>query len=255
MDIATIVGIVGGIFFVMHFGIGWDQGALFVDVPSIAIVVGGTVSAMFIAYPLTTLTNISSVLKNVFTNKSPDFVGTIKQIVDFAEQARREGILCLEARSQEVKDEFLKKGIQLAVDGTEPSLIRDIMQADIDAIDERHSKGSGMMADLSSMAPAWGMIGTLVGLVIMLVNMSDPSSLGPAMAVALITTFYGSVIANFFFTPFEMKLKKLNAAEMQLKKIMLEGIMSLQSGDNPKVVQWKLESYVDPDIKLKLQKK
>ena len=255
MDLGTIVGLGFGFFAIVFIGIGPVRLPMFVDIPSVGIVIGGTIGAILISYPLGYIKNMSSVIKHVFSNSSQDSISVIKQIVEFAEQARREGILCLEARSQEVEDEFLKKGIQLAVDGTEPELIKDILQTEIGFIEERHNTNSGMMAMVADLCPAFGMIGTLIGLVLMLANMSDPNAIGPAMAVALITTLYGAIIANLLFKPIESKLKTLSAEEIDLKTLMLEGIMSLQSGDNPKIVQWKLEAFVDPDTRVKLGKK
>ncbi len=255
MDLGSILGIVGGMAVIIVVGIGPAKIPMFIDIPSMGIVIGGTFAAIFVAYPVAHIKNISGILKNVFSHQALDKVAVIKQIVDFAEQARREGILCLEARAQEVKDEFLKKGIQLAVDGTEPELLKDILQTEVGFLEERHSNNATLMGDIAALCPAFGMIGTLVGLVLMLANMSDPNSIGPAMAVALITTLYGAIIANLFFTPFETKLKQYSQEELQLKTLMLEGIMSLQSGDNPKIVQWKLESFVDPATRLKLNKK
>lgn len=252
MDLATIGGIVGGLSAIVIIGIGPARIPMFIDINSVGIVIGGSIGAVFVSYPFKYIMNLTSVLKQLFTPQKRDPVSVIKQIVEFAEQARREGILCLEARSNEVEDEFLKKGIQLAVDGTEPELIKDILQTEIGFVEERHSANYGIMGSVAGLTPAFGMIGTLVGLVLMLANMSDPNSIGPAMAVALITTLYGAVLANLFFTPFETKLKTLSSEEIQLKTLMLEGIMSLQSGDNPKIVQWKLESFVDPATRIKL---
>ncbi len=252
MDIASIGGIIFGLGAIVFIGIGPARIPMFIDIPSMGIVILGSLAATFVSYPLKTLSNFTSVLKQIFSPQKSDPIAVIKQIVEFAEQARREGILCLEARSNEVEDEFLKKGIQLAVDGTEPELIKDILQTEIGFIEERHETNAGIMAAIAGLSPAFGMIGTLVGLVLMLANMSDPNSIGPSMAVALITTFYGAVIANLFFTPFETKLKNLSAEEIKIKTLMLEGIMSLQSGDNPKIVQWKLEAFVDPATRVKL---
>jgi chemotaxis protein MotA len=255
MDLGSLIGLLFGFSAIVIIGIGPARIPMFIDIPSLGIVIGGTLGAVLIAYPAKYLGNLSSVIKNIFSNTPRDHQGTIKQIVEFAEQARREGILCLEARSQEVKDEFLKKGIQLAVDGTEPELIKDIMQTEINYIDERHDTNYNIMATVADLAPAFGMIGTLIGLVLMLANMSDPNAIGPAMAVALITTLYGAITANLIFKPFESKLKSLHLEEMQMKTLMLEGVMSLQSGDNPKIVQWKLESFIDPATRIKLGKK
>ena len=255
MDLATVGGIVFTMLIVVGVGIGPSRIALFIDIPSIAIVIGGTLGATFISFPLKKVLGIGGIVKNAFFAPVLDPIGIVKQIVEFAEQARREGILSLEAKAHEIKDDFLKKGIQLAVDGTEPELIKDILTAEIEYIEQRHGRNSDVMGAMSALGPSYGMIGTLVGLVLMLVNMSDPSAIGPAMAVALLTTMYGSVLANMFFTPFETKLKEYNADEILVKTIMLEGIMSLQSGDNPRIVEQKLASFIDPATRLKVLSK
>ena len=255
MDIGSIIGLAFGAIAITVIGIGPARIPMFIDIPSVGIVLGGSVGAVLVSFPMGYLVNLTSVLRNIFSHQIQEPVSVIKQIVEFAEQARREGILCLEARSQEVEDEFLRKGIQLAVDGTEPELIKDILQTEIDFIEERHRTNYNMMAHIADLTPAFGMIGTLIGLVLMLANMSDPNAIGPAMAIALITTLYGAILANLIFKPFEAKLKTHSMEEAQLKALMLEGIMSLQSGDNPKIVQWKLESFVNPATRIKLGKK
>ena len=250
MDISVVGGLLFAVAVIVFVGIGPANIMLFVDVPSLGIVIGGTLGAIFVAYPTAQVTSLVAILKNVFMPQVNDPIATIKLIVNFAEQARREGILALESRIEEVPDEFLKKGIQLAVDGTEPSLIKDIMNTEVSFIEERHGSNASMMGDIAGLCPAFGMVGTLVGLVLMLANMADPSAIGPAMAVALITTLYGAIVANLFFTPFQMKLKSCSAKEIVLKTMMLEGIMSLQAGDNPKIVEWKLSSFVDPATRI-----
>ena len=174
----------------------------------------------------------------------------IKQLVEFAEQARREGILTLEARAAEIKDEFLKKGIQLAVDGTESELIKDILSTEIAFTEARHEEGTKIFDFLGSMGPSFGMIGTLVGLVLMLGNMSNVESIGPNMAVALITTLYGSILANVFCLPIVEKLRGYSRKEILIKELMLEGIMSLQSGDNPRIVEQKLTAFLEPGMRV-----
>jgi len=255
MDFGTVGGFCLGWFFIIWFGIGPTRLMMFWDAPSVAITLGGTIAGVMMSFSLKFLGKTGSILKQAIFHKELDQISVIRQIVDFAEQARREGILVLEARAQEVKDEFLKKGIQLAVDGTEPDLIRTILSNEINFISERHGNNASIMGDTANLAPAFGMIGTLVGLVLMLANMSDPTAIGPAMAVALITTFYGAIVANLVCTPLESKLKRYSAEEITMKNMMLEGIMSLQSGDNPKIVQMKLETFLSPEQRLKLAKK
>lgn len=253
MDIATLTGLFVA-FGMILFGMGISQLAAFIDVNSMLITVGGTVGGMFIAFPLGRVFSAVGVVRNAFFVKSLTPVDTIKQLVDFAEQARREGILALEARALEIQDDFLKKGIQLAVDGTEPDLIKDILTTEITFIEQRHEDGAKLFDFAGTLAPAFGMIGTLVGLVLMLGNMSDVESIGPNMAIALITTLYGAIIANALCIPIAEKLKGYSAMEVLVKELMLEGIMSLQSGDNPRIVEQKLTAFIEPGIRAQAMK-
>ncbi len=250
MDIATIGGLVIAYFLIL-WAMGFGNLGAFIDIPSVQIVIGGTIAVVFVGNPLNKVLGIVGILKNAFLTKNLTPAETIKQLVEFAEQARREGILALEARAQEIQDDFLKKGIQLAVDGTEPDLIKDILSTEIMFIEQRHKYGAGIFDYAGTMAPAFGMIGTLVGLILMLGNMSDVSSIGPNMAVALITTMYGSILANTFCIPIATKLLYYSSQEVLVKELMLEGIMSLQSGDNPRIVEQKLSSFIEPALRIK----
>lgn len=248
MDLATIIGL-GSALMLVIFGIKIENLYAFIDLPSVYITIGGAVSATIAAFPGSKLLGTMNVVKNAFFEKKTTPVETIRQLVEFAEQARREGILALEARAADIKDEFLKKGIQLAVDGTEPELIKDILSTDISFTESRHEEGAKIFDFLAAMGPSFGMIGTLIGLVMMLGNMSDVSSIGPNMAVALITTFYGSMLANCICLPIVEKLKFASKKEILNKELMLEGIMSLQSGDNPRIVEQKLTAFLSPGMR------
>ncbi|MDR2592781.1 MAG: motility protein A [Chitinispirillales bacterium] len=245
MDLATIVGLVAAFGLVLY-GMGIDQLNAFIDMPSVYITVGGSVASTIASFPPARLMNTISVAKNVLFVKSQAPVTVIAQIIEFAEQARREGILALESRALEITDEFMKQGIGLAVDGTEPDLIREILETEIGHMESRHEDGAKIFDFLGAAAPSFGMIGTLVGLVLMLGNMSDVASIGPNMAVALITTLYGSILANIVCIPFAEKLKAYSAKEVMIKELMLEGIMALQSGDNPRIVAQKLSVFLEP---------
>lgn len=254
MDFGTIGGICVGLFLLIKWGLGDVSNLpMFIDVPSMAVTFGGAFTAMFTAYPIGTLKGFFGVVKFAFLPQRRNMSAVIKTIISFAEQARREGILALENRLPEVDDPFLKKGIQLAVDGTEQGLIREILETEITNIEARHKGNTQMLDDLAGFGPAFGMIGTLIGLVLMLANMSDPTAIGPAMAVALITTFYGALLANMICIPLSLKLKGQTSEEMMEKTIMLEGILSLQAGENPRIVEWKLLAYLDPDSRLKIE--
>ncbi|KMQ50616.1 Flagellar motor rotation protein MotA [Chitinispirillum alkaliphilum] len=248
MDLATIIGFACAIFLIL-FGIQLPNLGAFIDPPSLFIAIGGAISATVAAFPASKILNSIGVVKNAFfvTNSAP--VEIIQQLVGFAEQARREGILALEARALEIKDEFMKKGIQLAVDGTEPELIKDILSTEISFTESRHEEGVKLFDFLATMGPSFGMIGTLIGLVLMLGSMSDVESIGPNMAVALITTLYGSLLANVVCLPIVEKLKGYSRKEILIKELMLEGIMSLQSGDNPRIVEQKLTAFLEPGLR------
>jgi len=253
MDFATILGMLIAVG-VIVMGMGLDNMKAFIDLPSVYITLGGSFSATIMAFPAQRIMNCVAVAKNAFFVKTQSPVKVISQIIEFAEQARREGILALESRALEITDEFLKQGIQLAVDGTEPDLIKAILETEISYTESRHEDGAKIFDFLAAMGPSFGMIGTLVGLVLMLGNMSDVESIGPNMAVALITTLYGSILANVFCLPIVEKLKTYSRKEILIKELMLEGIMSLQSGDNPRIVEQKLTVFLDPTLRVSVMR-
>lgn len=247
MDISTIVGFMLGAFCVVVVGIGLGSIPGFIDTPSLAIVLGGGIGATMMSVPLDDVINSVKVGMNVIFTRKQDEVELIKRIVEFAEIARRDGILALENVTDQISDEFLVKGIQLAVDGTDPELIEQILTTEIDCISSRHAKSRGFFEAFEKYAPGWGMIGTLIGLINMLsVGMDDPSALTAGMAVALITTMYGSIISNFFVGPVATKLGVRNSDEMMVKGIILRGVLSIQSGDNPRIVEMKLKIFLPP---------
>jgi len=184
----------------------------------------------------------------VFKVPNNDTVGTIRQIIELSNVARKEGLLALEESANNLDEPFMKKGILLIVDGTDPELVRGILEAELVNTDSRHQKNVGFWKQVGAMGPAWGMIGTLIGLVLMLMNM-DPDKIGPNMAVALITTYYGSVLANWISAPIATKLGSLNDEEIQLKEIMIEGLLSIQAGENPRVIEEKLKSFIAPSMR------
>ncbi len=170
-------------------------------------------------------------------------------LVNFSEKARREGLLALEDDVDEIDDEFLKKGIQLVVDGTDPELVRNILNAELTALDQRHFEGKDLYEQWGFLTPAFGLIGTLIGLIVMLSRLEDKSSIGAGMSVALLTSLYGAILANLMFLPMAKKLEMSNNEELLMKEIMIEGILSIQSGDNPRIVKDKLASYLAPDLR------
>lgn len=250
MDIATIIGLVV-CFAMVLVGVATSGGlqALpsYFDIPSIAITFGGAFSAVLAANTIQTfvsgLKSFALVLK-VPKNNTAEM---INNIINLSNVARKEGLLSLEEAAGELEDEFLKKGILLIVDGTDPELVRAIMETELVSMDSRHKARIGFWENVGSMGPAWGMIGTLVGLVNMLNNMEDASSIGPNMATALITTLYGSLLANWICAPISNKLKAQNDMEMMQKEIMIEGLLSIQAGENPRVIEEKLKSFMAPN--------
>lgn len=248
MDLASVIGLLLGIgLLVVSIMIapGASFGA-FIDYPSLMVVVGGAFAAVLISFPLKAFMNLGGVAKQVFFNKAPDIPSLIAQIVSLAETARRDGLLALESKIDEIDNPFIVLGIQMAVDGTQQDVIEGIMRTEIEAVATRHSSGKGLLDQLGRFGPAFGMIGTLMGLIIMLGNMDDPSSIGSGMAVALITTLYGAIFSNLFCLPFAEKLGFINKQELLAMEITVRGIIGIQSGDNPRVIEQKLSTYIPP---------
>jgi chemotaxis protein MotA len=250
LDLASILGLVLCAVVVI-FGIlfGQDISVLgdFVHIPSFLITFGGAFCCVLITSPslkeyLNYLKSFSLILKVRISDEE----GTIKQIISLSNIARKEGLLALEEAANGIDDEFLKKGVLLIVDGTDPELVRSILETELNCIEDRHASVVGFWDTLAAMGPAWGMIGTLIGLINMLQKMDDPKAIGPAMAVALITTFYGAVLANWICIPISTKLKSKNSNEVMVKELMVEGLLSIQAGENPRVIEEKLKSFLSP---------
>lgn len=249
MDIASLLGIVLGLVMLV-FGIITNAGiggfGRYIDPASAIITFGGAFAATLASYSLSDyiagLKSFTLIFKTTAMNASE----MIQKIIELSNVARKEGLLSLEESAADLDEPFLKKGILLIVDGTDPDLVRAIMETELVNVDSRHKKLISFWDTLGAMGPAWGMIGTLVGLVNMLYNMDDAGAIGPAMAVALITTLYGSLLANWICTPVANKLKDNNAAEMTLKEVMIEGLLSIQAGENPRVIEEKLKSFLAP---------
>ena len=250
MDLASLIGILAGIVVVIFGIISGDQGfpALgnFGDVPSVIITIGGTLTGLLTSNTLPDYINGFKSIGLVIKAQTTDEASIIKKIIDLSNIARKEGLLQLEEAANELDDQFMKKGILLIVDGTEPDLVRAILETELTCIESRHKKVMGFWEDMASMGPAWGMIGTLIGLVNMLVSLDDPSSIGPNMAVALLTTLYGSLVANWLAIPVSKKMGVNNASEVMLKEVMIEGLLSIQAGENPRVIEEKLKSFLSP---------
>ena len=251
MDIATLVGIICAFSLVLTAMMMGGSIALFINIPALMIVLGGTLGATMINYPLPDIFNVLKVVKNAFFHKKQTSDGLIGDFVGLAGTARREGILALETGVNDVKDEFMKKGLQLSIDGLEPASIREILDTEVESIQDRHSLGSEIFTTFGTFAPALGMIGTLIGLVQMLQTMDDPSTIGPAMAVALLTTFYGAFLANILCLPIAGKLKNRSSDEVMMKELMTEGIVAIAKGDNPRILEQKLNAYMPAPLRKK----
>ena len=216
----------------------------YINIPSVFIVVGGVLASTIIAFPMETLKNLGKLIGNAFKQKKVDFQADIENIVKIANVARREGILALEETIKEMDDPFMQKGIMLIIDGSDPELVKSVLETELAFVRERHSSGQAVLLQMSSFSPAFGMIGTLVGLINMLSQLSDVSTLGPNMAVALITTLYGVLLANMVFTPFAKKLAAQSSDELLRKEMVLEGILSIQDGENPRIIREKLNAFL-----------
>ncbi len=249
MDLATIVGLVSGVVLILSaILLGGNLGA-FIDVKSVLIVLGGVLAATLIMFPLRTVVGSIKVAVKAFREDTWNLDAIIDQMVGLSRLARTNGILALEDAERDITNPFLKKGIQLAVDGNEEELIRFIMSTDVSFTQERHAIGQKVFKQMGTMGPAFGMVGTLIGLVQMLRTLDDPSSIGPAMAVALLTTLYGALLANLVCLPIANKLEFRSKEEALAKRVVTEGIISIMQGANPKVLKDKLEAFVPPTMR------
>jgi len=247
MDLGTIAGLGAGIALIVMsiLTAGGEIGA-FIHIPSFLMVVGGSFAAMLVANPMSRMLGIIKYINIVLRVPNYEEERIISSLVNFSEKARREGLLALEDDLEEVEDEFMRKGIQLVVDGTDPDIIKSVLYNDLNQLQSRHSVGITLFDNWGKIAPAFGMIGTLAGLISMLANLEDQSSIGPNMSLALITTMYGAIFANLIFIPIKIKLEDRDAAETLVREIMIEGILSIQSGDNPRILEEKLLSFLPP---------
>ncbi|MBN1380272.1 MAG: MotA/TolQ/ExbB proton channel family protein [Deltaproteobacteria bacterium] len=246
MDFATIIGILGGFGLVIIAMASGGGLAWFLDGPSAMIVFGGTFGAVLINYPIADILGVIKVARNVFTGKKQQPGDIINELVEMSRLSRREGIMSLQKKIGKKRDPFLVKAINLVMDGIDPAHVSEILETELDFIGERHRLGAEIFTTMGNFAPAMGLIGTLIGLVQMLTQMNNPGSIGPAMAVALITTFYGVLLANLVFLPIAGKLRTKSSQEILLKQLIINGILSIQSGDNPRVLEQKLHSYIAP---------
>ena len=219
------------------------------DFPSVIITLGGSLAGTLASHKLPDFINGFKGMALFFKDTTYNPAETIKNIIELANVARKEGLLALEEAANNIEDPFLKKGVMLVVDGTDPELVRGILETDLINIEARHKKVVGFWEKWGELGPAWGMIGTLIGLVDMLKKLDDASAIGPAMAVALLTTLYGSIVANWLCNPTATKLKVNHDAEMMIKDITVEGLLSIQAGENPRIIEEKLKSFLAPSLR------
>lgn len=246
MDLATVIGVVAA-FGLVLFGI-MIGGTLtsFLNAPGALIVIGGTLGATLVSHPMSQVLNLGKVLKNALFNEGVEPKQTIDLLLEFAQTVRKEGVLALEDRVEALDDPFMKKGLQMAIDGQEPEVVEAVLQNEVTKMEDRHDTGASILDTMGTLSPAFGMIGTLIGLVQMLQSMEDPSTIGPAMAVALLTTFYGALMANALFIPLAGKLRARSNEEAFNYQIIITGVRNLVAGENPRIIEQKLLAYLPP---------
>lgn len=249
MDIATILGIVSGLGLILYTIIGGGNLDIFIHLPSMMIVGGGAMAATLVNFPLKEVIGVMGVVKKAFTSDDIQATDIIDLFVNLSVKARREGILAIDKELEKIDDDFMRTGLEMAVDGAEPESIKSVMEAELNYLTERHKQGQSIFMSLGTYAPAFGMIGTLMGLIAMLKTLEDPSGIGEGMAIALITTFYGSLLANLLFLPIAGKLKNRSDHEIVIKELMIEGILSIQYGEHPKTISRKLLNFIPPKIR------
>jgi chemotaxis protein MotA len=252
MEWTTIVGLILGLASmcgVLMLGKTEASLATFVDPPALLMVLGGAAAVTLIGFPSRQLQNLFSILRKPFLTRLDDPAELIGELVQLAELARKDGLLALEMRSREIRDPFVAMGIQLAVDGTRPEVISEIMNNEVQARAARHREAKKVVELVGRCGPAFGMIATLLGLILMLGNLENPSTVGPAMAVALIGTLYGAMLANLFCIPLGEKLSFLSNEEQLARQIAIRGVLAIQAGDNPRVVRQKLEMFLPPRLR------
>ena len=249
MDIATFIGIFGGMGCVI-FG-SYMSGSLngLLDLPSVFVTIGGSYACLFITYPLSYAVGIFKVMGRVFKTWDFEEKAIVQRLVTFSEKARREGILALEEEIQDLDDEFMRNGLRLVVDGTDGEVIRSLMENELNQMENRHNTWISLVNTWATLGPGFGMLGTVIGLIGMLTNLEDKTSLGPNMAVALVTTLYGSILQNWLFVPIAGKLGYHNSLEVKSKEMIIEGVLSIQTGDNPRIMAQKLLTYLSPKDK------
>ncbi|HHX74345.1 MAG TPA: motility protein A [Firmicutes bacterium] len=255
MDILTVLGIVLGLSLVLGAIAMEGNLVVFWSFSSLMITVGGSFAALLINFQMPQIKMVFQITRKAFLEEVKDIGEYISLFVTLGQKARREGLLALEDDLAGLDDDFLAGGMQMVIDGLDPEMIRDIMETEIEATAARHRLGQDVFRTWGTLAPAFGMIGTLIGLIQMLTNLDDPSRIGPGMAVALITTFYGALLANLLFIPLAGKLSIRSEAESAAKMAIIEGVLAIQAGTNPRILQEKLKAFASPGERRQLEQK
>lgn len=249
LDIATIAGIVAGFGMIIGTILTGESAKAFVDAASVMIVFGGSAAATLVAFPMEQIISTIRVAAKTFRKQVNADMAVVQQFIELSQMARRDGILALDRALKDVDNDFMRIGLEMAVDGTEPDTIRDIMETDLQSLLGRHKVGQGIFLAAGAYAPAFGMIGTLIGLIQMLQNLDDPSTIGPSMSVALITTFYGAILGNLVYLPMAVKLKNKSTQEVDSMKMIIEGVLAIQKGVHPKNIERKLMNFMAPSLR------
>nr|WP_039810463.1 MotA/TolQ/ExbB proton channel family protein [Jeotgalibacillus malaysiensis] len=246
-DALTPIGVIAGVLLIAG-AILWNSGSggfsFFFHLPSLMIVLGGVLAALTVTFPVSELKRVLIVMSQAFKQQPSDMKEVVSLFIRLAEIARREGLLSLERELEEIRDPFMKKGVYLAIDGVESDTITEILEAEIQSLEERHKRNRRMVEKAADYAPAWGMLGTLIGLVLMLQELNDPAAIGPNMAIALLTTFYGVLLANLVFHPIASKLAQKTEKEIFMKQAMIDGVIGVHHGQNPRVLEEQLSVYL-----------
>jgi chemotaxis protein MotA len=253
MDFLTVLGIICGLGLVLGAIATGGSLTVFWSLESLMIVVGGSFSALLVKFQMDQIRMVFNITKHAFTTEVADIRDVIQNFVRLSQKARREGLLSLEQDISVIDDPFVRNGLQMVVDGLEPGMVRRIMETELDALSSRHNLGQDVFKSWGALAPAFGMIGTLIGLIQMLSRLDDVNAIGPGMAVALITTFYGALMANLVFLPMAGKLQIRSEAEIAVKEAIMEAVLSIQAGINPRVLQEKLKAFASPKEKKYLE--
>lgn len=250
MDLATIIGIISGLTLIGYTIVSGGNIDIFIHIPSMMIVFGGALAATLVNFPLKDVIGVLGVVRNAFKVEKAQELEMVNSFVELSKKARREGLLAIDREINKIDDKFMRTGLEMAVDGTEPETIRNVMETELTYLVERHKSGQKIFTSLGTYAPAFGMIGTLIGLIAMLKTLDDPSNIGEGMAVALITTFYGAFISNLVFLPIAGKLKNRSDQEIVNKEMIIEGVLAIQYGEHPRNINRKLLNFIPPKLRI-----